>query len=300
MKLIDQTTVDDPEIGLIKLFRKSGVKRISIRASLKTGVTVTVPYLVSYDKGMEFVRSKKRWILNVLQKQKEKQGLLSGNGQYAFIENGTIVHTLLSKFTFVKDPSLLVIPGNLSVNVSTVVKYNGDLSDFSMTCSLERPIRDVDVHFRIVSGEEKADILSGLLKNYLVELVRKEAKYLFPIKLSSLAKKYDFSYHSLIIKHNSSNWGSCSTKRNINLNLNLMFVPDILCDYVILHELCHLKYMNHGESFHSLQEQLCKDHLMSLVEAGDEYALSISKEAAASASPVSDIMRLRLKSYPLI
>jgi len=300
VKLIDQTTVDDPDIGPIKLLRKSGVKRISIKASLKTGVTVTVPYLISYDKGMEFVRSKKRRILNALQKQKEKQDNLRGEGQYSDIGDGTVVRTLLSKLTFVKEPSLFTAPGSLSVNVSTEVRFNIDLKDYPKHYSLEKPVRDVYIHFRIVAGDGKAEILSGLLKNYLVDFVRDEAKLTFPLKLTELAKKYGFSYHSLIVKHNSSNWGSCSTKRNVNLNLNLMFVPDALCDYVILHELCHLKYMNHGDAFHSLQEQLCKDHLADLVEAGDEYALSISKEAAASGSSVSEVMRSRLKSYPLI
>ena len=61
-----------------------------------------------------------------------------------------------------------------------------------------------------------------------------------------------FRYNRVAIKNNSSNWGSCSTLRNINLNMNLVRLPQELMDYVIAHELCHLVYPNHSERFHAL------------------------------------------------
>ena len=57
-----------------------------------------------------------------------------------------------------------------------------------------------------------------------------------------------------------SNWGSCSSLKNINLNLRLVTLPDVLRDYVMLHELCHLKYLNHGPQFHALLESVCPGH----------------------------------------
>ena len=66
-----------------------------------------------------------------------------------------------------------------------------------------------------------------------------------------------FSYNRLFLKNNVSNWGSCSTKRNINLNVNLVNLPEHLIRYVILHELCHLVYMNHGTRFHALLDSVC-------------------------------------------
>ena len=74
-----------------------------------------------------------------------------------------------------------------------------------------------------------------------IEALRKTAKEVLPARLHELAARYSFEYNSVRIKHNSSNWGSCSRKGNINLNLNLVRLPDELRDYVILHELCHLK-----------------------------------------------------------
>lgn len=93
-----------------------------------------------------------------------------------------------------------------------------------------------------------------------VEALRAQAKAALPPRLAELAEQYGFSYNQVRIKHNSSNWGSCSSLGNINLNLNLMRVPEHLRDYVMLHELCHLKYMNHGPEFHALLESVCPGH----------------------------------------
>lgn len=93
-----------------------------------------------------------------------------------------------------------------------------------------------------------------------IEAMRAEAKRVLPARLSELAKKYSFEYNQVRIKHNVSNWGSCSRKGNINLNLNLVRVPENLRDYVILHELCHLRHPNHGPEFHALLESLCPGH----------------------------------------
>lgn len=93
-----------------------------------------------------------------------------------------------------------------------------------------------------------------------VELLRAQAKESLPPRLKELADEHGFTYNRVVIKNNISNWGSCSSKGNINLNLRLVTLPHSLQDYVMLHELCHLKEMNHGPRFHALLESLCPDH----------------------------------------
>ena len=93
-----------------------------------------------------------------------------------------------------------------------------------------------------------------------VERLRARAKAALPPRLAELAALHGFTYNQVRIKHNSSNWGSCSELGNINLNLNLMRLPEHLRDYVMLHELCHLKYLNHGPEFHALLESVCPGH----------------------------------------
>ena len=94
------------------------------------------------------------------------------------------------------------------------------------------------------------------------EALRASAKAFLPGRVRELAAAAGIPFSGQVrIKHNVSNWGSCSVKGNINLNLNLMRLPEELRDYVIIHELCHLRHMNHGPEFHALLESLCPDHL---------------------------------------
>jgi len=111
---------------------------------------------------------------------------------------------------------------------------------------------------RIVARRRRAR--RQLAETSEVAELRKQAKAFLPGRLAELAAQNGFSYNQVRIKHNVSNWGSCSVKKNINLNLNLMRLPAELQDYVMLHELCHLKYMNHGKEFHALLESVCPNH----------------------------------------
>ena len=96
--------------------------------------------------------------------------------------------------------------------------------------------------------------------NAQVEALRKQAKAQLPPRLAELAAQHGFHYNKVFIKNNVSNWGSCSSLKNINLNLRLVTLPQELQDLVMLHELCHLKYMNHGKEFHALLESVCPGH----------------------------------------
>ena len=96
--------------------------------------------------------------------------------------------------------------------------------------------------------------------NAEVERLRALAKAELPPRLATLAARHGFHYNKVFIKNNVSNWGSCSSLGNINLNLRLVNLPQELQDYVMLHELCHLKYLNHGPEFHALLESVCPGH----------------------------------------
>jgi predicted metal-dependent hydrolase len=65
---------------------------------------------------------------------------------------------------------------------------------------------------------------------------------------------------SVNLKYNLSNWGSCSSRGNINLSTRLLFAPDDVVDYVVIHELAHLVEMNHSDRFWSLVEKAMPDY----------------------------------------
>ena len=90
-----------------------------------------------------------------------------------------------------------------------------------------------------------------------LERMREAARAALVPKLLSAAARYGFPFKGRVaIKNNVSNWGSCSSKGNINLNMRLILLPEHLQDYVILHELCHLRYPDHGPAFHALLDSL--------------------------------------------
>lgn len=73
-------------------------------------------------------------------------------------------------------------------------------------------------------------------------------KYIIP-RCEYLAKKYGFTYENINISRAQTRWGSCSSKKNMNFSYRLVMSPVACIDYVIIHELCHLRQMNHSQKF---------------------------------------------------
>lgn len=63
---------------------------------------------------------------------------------------------------------------------------------------------------------------------------------------------YNFSYNRISIRNGKTRWGSCSRKGNLNFNYKILFLPPSVRDYIITHELCHLKEFNHSKGFWAL------------------------------------------------
>ena len=72
---------------------------------------------------------------------------------------------------------------------------------------------------------------------------------------------YQLVFRRIGIKRAASRWGSCSKQGNLNFHYRLLFLPIELADYVIVHELCHLKEMNHSNKFWRLVAERCPNYL---------------------------------------
>ena len=138
-----------------------------------------------------------------------------------------------------------------------------------------------------------------------IESLRRQAKAVLPARLAELASRYGFTYNRVTIKHNATNWGSCSSKGNINLNLTIMRLPRVLQDYVLLHELCHLRHQDHGHGFHLLLEHVLTDYLVHMLDTASPedrpLAAELARKAAASKAryPLDYTITRAIKRYPM-
>ena len=90
--------------------------------------------------------------------------------------------------------------------------------------------------------------------------MKKDAIKLLPSRCEYYASLMGVSYNRIAIKAQRSRWGSCSTKKNLNFNCLLMLCPEEIQDYVVVHELSHLKEMNHSPAFWAEVEKALPDY----------------------------------------
>jgi len=91
------------------------------------------------------------------------------------------------------------------------------------------------------------------------ELAR-QAKLVIPQRVSYYANIVGVKYGRITIRAQHTRWGSCSGKGNLNFNCLLMLVPPRVLDYVVVHELCHRKEMNHSSKFWAEVERILPDY----------------------------------------
>ena len=93
-----------------------------------------------------------------------------------------------------------------------------------------------------------------------LEKIRKEAKEIIPPLVDEIANRMNVRYGRVTLRFQKTVWGSCTSKGNLNFNCLLILLPEQVMEYVIVHELCHLKYLNHSPSFWRQVEKYCPDY----------------------------------------
>ncbi len=112
---------------------------------------------------------------------------------------------------------------------------------------------------KVLRERERADSLEPITNEDLRELGDKAVEFI-PKRVEYFAEKVGVSYGRITIRNQKTRWGSCSSKGNLNFNCLLMLTPPEIIDYVIVHELCHRKEMNHSVRFWSEVAKVLPDY----------------------------------------
>lgn len=204
----------------------SGRRSISIIVRPDKSVTVRAPLRTSLKTIERFVQSKSAWILKHLN-TKPGIKLLHNDKEYV---DGEIFLYLGKEYRLRKIES-----------VRQSVKLNGELLEVG-----QEDLKD--------TGRTRF-----LVTRWFILAARKELTE----RLRDILNRYEelrFEPSGLVIRQLKSRWGSCSSKRKITLNSELVKLDPVLIDYVIIHELCHLKHHNHGPDFHKLLGEIIPEY----------------------------------------
>lgn len=210
-----QKVVRIPSLGEVILIRHPRSRRLKLRVRSDRKTVVTFPLYVSYREAARFAGEHIDWII------KQQQKLETSLPKYS---EDIGLKTRFHKISFCRSGDKLVARKNEGEVVISV----------PACCSF--------------SDHDTQLFITGVV----TAIYRLEAKSFLPARLAALAAQRGFRYGKVTIRNNKTNWGSCSGRNNISLNLHLMKLPDHLIDYVLLHELVHTKIKNHGPGFWEL------------------------------------------------
>lgn len=99
---------------------------------------------------------------------------------------------------------------------------------------------------------------TSVTKHYLEH--KEDARALVLAKLLHWNQFYNLGYKRVAIRNTRRSWGSCTSLKNLNFSYRLLFLPERLQDYIIVHELCHLQELHHKESFWLLVAEQIPDY----------------------------------------
>lgn len=95
------------------------------------------------------------------------------------------------------------------------------------------------------------------IRPLLERWIRGKAESIIPVRVSLLNERWKFRYGRITVRNQRTRWGSCSRKGALSFNWRLLILPAEVADYLICHELAHLKYLNHSSRFWNLVEKIC-------------------------------------------
>ena len=111
----------------------------------------------------------------------------------------------------------------------------------------------------IILGYAKSKVTYRDARTTLTNWLKRKGTDYLPLRLRQLNKK-NFKINKVYVKDQRTQWGSCSETGNIHLNWRIIMAPKFAVDYIIYHEMCHTKHMDHSKRFWNLVEEVCPNY----------------------------------------
>jgi predicted metal-dependent hydrolase len=228
-KLPQDKYLDINGVKIPVIFKKSSRGKL-IRFSLNhQGLTVTCPHWTTNREIRKAIKEKEDWIYK---HYKDAQ-----DNQENSIENNWLRENSVSYLG--EDSPIYTIKHNKTTT-------SAEKTEEGFYLYIEKDISEEDYLFR------KEYTFKKLFKIIARSVLTEKADY--------YSKITGYSYNDIRIKEQKTMWASCSSKRNLNFNWKLITLKEELIDYVILHEICHLKHMNHSKDFWKTVEKHMPDY----------------------------------------
>lgn len=149
----------------------------------------------------------------------------------------------------------------ISPDLQITVRAPYHLSDVRIREFVESKQTWILKHLAIMQDRQAHDpIPAGVISDKELRHMTKEARIIIPERVKYFAKIIGVTYGQITIRHQKTRWGSCSSSGNLNFSCMLMATSPELIDYVVVHELCHRKQLNHSPLFWKEVEEILPDY----------------------------------------
>ncbi|MBN1689770.1 MAG: M48 family metallopeptidase [Dehalococcoidia bacterium] len=220
------TLIGEGEVDLMgrpvgyRLKQSQRARGIRLEIRSETGLTVVVPGRYTQRQVLDILRQKSRWILRHLPSDAPLQLPL-----------------------FTPEPGqgdkLYFMGRQIEINVSTAKS--------AVSSAV------LDGNKLLISAGSRNGAIPAILERWY----RQQATTVFAQKAAGFQEAMGLHYNSILIRGQKTRWGSCSPAGNLTLNWKLLMAPEEIIDYVVIHELTHLRHMNHSKKFWDMVEQYC-------------------------------------------
>jgi len=216
--LMSNKQINITGIGIVTIYKNRQATRFKITIRPDGTTRVTIPWIASFQSGEKFLSENLQWITQT------KEKLAKKTGAPRLIQTGHLFSTRNYRYE--------IRPADVS---KLRIRYMEKEKCIFFEYPMNQPIESKE--------------LQNQLKTTIENVLRFDAKKYLPLRITELATLLGYTFEKVTIKNNRTNWGSCSNRKNINLNLHLMRLDDRLIDYIIVHELVHTLISNHGPGF---------------------------------------------------